>query len=166
MNPLLHSILCEGPFKGRTGLYKLFPEEFQVNPSEREMPTILISLVATFVRSFLTALKVSDIRLKAFMGLDAWVNGSESLSWNYNAPVVTKVFNGHMDELREIKAKKSTSYHAIRRKFFERCVYVYFFLLPPVMKLKNDYSANSGNTSRPPKKTKTDYENLPDSFSD
>jgi hypothetical protein len=49
MNPVLQSILCDGLFKGRTGLYKLFPEEFGGESEEAEMPPVLIALAATFV---------------------------------------------------------------------------------------------------------------------
>ena len=49
MNPVLWVILHEGLFKGRTGLYKLFPEEFKERSSEKEMPAVLIALAATFV---------------------------------------------------------------------------------------------------------------------
>ena len=49
MNPALQSILREGLFKGRTGLYKIFPEEFEGEPGEKEMPPVLIALAATFV---------------------------------------------------------------------------------------------------------------------
>jgi hypothetical protein len=58
------------------------------------------------------------------MALDAWVNSSESVVWNYNSSTVAKVYNGHLDELKQIEVKKSTSYHAILRKFFSNCVYV------------------------------------------
>jgi hypothetical protein len=59
------------------------------------------------------------------MALDARVNGSESVVWNYNSSTVAKVYHGHLDELKQIEAKKSTSYHAILRKFFSNCVYVF-----------------------------------------
>jgi hypothetical protein len=36
-------------FDGRSGLYKLFPEEFEGEPGEKEMPPVLIALAATFV---------------------------------------------------------------------------------------------------------------------
>lgn len=49
MNPVLQSILCDGLFKGRTGLYRLFPEEFGEKSDEDEMPAVLIALAATFV---------------------------------------------------------------------------------------------------------------------
>lgn len=49
MNPVLQSILREGLFKGRTGLYKLFPEEFRDESGEEEMPVVLVALAATFV---------------------------------------------------------------------------------------------------------------------
>lgn len=49
MNPVLHAILHEGLFKGRSGLYRLFPEEFGEEPNEREMPAALVALAATFV---------------------------------------------------------------------------------------------------------------------
>jgi hypothetical protein len=49
MNPVLQSILCDGLFKGRVGLYKLFPEEFEEESGEAEMPAVLIALAATFV---------------------------------------------------------------------------------------------------------------------
>ena len=58
------------------------------------------------------------------MSLDAYVNSSESIAWNYNSPTITKVFDGHLDELNRIESKKSTAYHAILRKFFSNCVYV------------------------------------------
>jgi hypothetical protein len=51
MSPVLQSILREGLFKGRTGLYKLFPEEFEGESDEREVPAVLVALAATFVRS-------------------------------------------------------------------------------------------------------------------
>ena len=53
MNPVLQSILHDGLFKGRTGLYKLFPEEFEKEADEKEMPVVLIALAATFVRFFI-----------------------------------------------------------------------------------------------------------------
>ena len=49
MNPALQSILQEGLFKGRAGLYKIFPEEFEGEPGEKEMPPVLVALAATFV---------------------------------------------------------------------------------------------------------------------
>jgi hypothetical protein len=49
MNPVLQSILHDGLFKGRAGLYKLFPEEFRVQSGEREVPVVLIALAATYV---------------------------------------------------------------------------------------------------------------------
>lgn len=58
------------------------------------------------------------------MALDAWVNGSDSVSWNYNGPAIAKVYRGHMDELEQIEMKKSTSYHAILSNFLSKSVYV------------------------------------------
>ena len=49
MNLVLQSILHEGLFKGWTGLYKLFPEEFREQSGEREVPAVLIALAATYV---------------------------------------------------------------------------------------------------------------------
>jgi hypothetical protein len=63
------------------------------------------------------------------MALDAWVYGSESVAWNYCSPTVEKVYGGHIDELKQIEAEKPTSYHAILRKFFSKCMYVFPHLL-------------------------------------
>lgn len=49
MNPVLQSILRKGLFSGRVGLYKLFPEEFEGKSGEKEVPTVLVALAATFV---------------------------------------------------------------------------------------------------------------------
>lgn len=126
MNPTLQLVLYEGPFKGRTGLYKLFPEEFRDEPGEKEMPAVLVALAATFVRfHIIQRTPFSNVCLELYMALDAWVNGSGSVSWNYNSSAIAKVYRGHMDELKLIEAKKPTSYHAILCKFFSKCVYVF-----------------------------------------
>ena len=50
LNPVLQAILRESLFKGRTGLYNLFPDEFKEGSrGEREMPVVLVALAATFV---------------------------------------------------------------------------------------------------------------------
>ena len=49
LNPALQVILHEGLFKGRTGLYNVFPDEFKGFGNKREMPAVLIALAATFV---------------------------------------------------------------------------------------------------------------------
>ncbi|KAF9790596.1 hypothetical protein BJ322DRAFT_1017270 [Thelephora terrestris] len=133
MNPVLQSILRKGLFSGRAGLYKLFPEEFDGESDEKEVPAVLVALAATF----------------AYMALDDYVNNSESISWNYNSPDVAKVYHGHLEELERIKSKRLTSYHALLRKFFSGCV--------------GKVASTSTGTARKPK---TDYQNLPDSFSD
>ena len=63
------------------------------------------------------------------MALDTWVNSSQSTTWNYDSSTVAKVYHGHLNELKQIKAKKPTSYHAILRKFFSNCAYVFVALL-------------------------------------
>ena len=49
MNPVLQSILHKGLFSGRAGLYKLFPEEFDRESDEKEVPAALVALAVTFV---------------------------------------------------------------------------------------------------------------------
>lgn len=49
MNPVLQSILRKGLFSGRAGLYKLFPEEFDGESDDQEVPAVLVALAATFV---------------------------------------------------------------------------------------------------------------------
>ena len=49
MNPVLQSILRKGLLSGRAGLYKLFPEEFDGESDEKEVPAVLVALTATFV---------------------------------------------------------------------------------------------------------------------
>ena len=49
MNPVLQSILRKGLFSGRAGLYKLFPEEFDGESDEKEVPAVLVTLAAMFV---------------------------------------------------------------------------------------------------------------------
>jgi hypothetical protein len=49
MNPVLVAILHQGLFKGKSGLHKLFPEEFEGDNNEKEMPPVLVALAATFV---------------------------------------------------------------------------------------------------------------------
>lgn len=49
LHPILQTILRKELFDGRSGLYKLFPEEFEGEPGEKEMPPVLIALAATFV---------------------------------------------------------------------------------------------------------------------
>ena len=49
MHPVLQAILCKGLFEGRSGLYKIFPEEFEGEQDEKEMPAVLVALAATFV---------------------------------------------------------------------------------------------------------------------
>jgi hypothetical protein len=36
-------------FEGRSGLYKILPEEFGEESDEKEMPAVLVALAATFV---------------------------------------------------------------------------------------------------------------------
>jgi len=60
LNPILQAILHEGLFKGRTGLYNLFPDEFKGSGSEREMPAVLIALAATYV-GYVLAPRVSSL---------------------------------------------------------------------------------------------------------
>lgn len=52
MNPILQSILREGPFKGRASLCRIFPEEFEVESGEREMPAVMVALATTFAGVF------------------------------------------------------------------------------------------------------------------
>ena len=49
MHPVLQAILHKGLFEGRNGLYKIFPEEFEGEQDEKEMPAVLVALAATFV---------------------------------------------------------------------------------------------------------------------
>lgn len=49
MHPVLQAILRKGLFEGRSGLYKIFPEEFEGEQDEKEMPAVLVALAATFV---------------------------------------------------------------------------------------------------------------------
>lgn len=58
------------------------------------------------------------------MALDAYVNNAETVAWNYNSSAVARVYHGHLDELKRIKSRKISSYHAILRKIFSNCVYV------------------------------------------
>lgn len=100
------------------------------------------------------------------MALDAWVNSSGALAWDYNSSNVAEVYQGHLDELKRIKAEKPRSYHAILHKFFSKCVYVLSSLCD-VTKLRRHPSTNTaGVTTHTRKKTKTDTDNLPDTFSD
>ena len=49
MNPVLQAILSKPLFEGRTGLYAVFPEEFEGDDDAKEMPATLVALAATFV---------------------------------------------------------------------------------------------------------------------
>ena len=49
LNTALSVILFQGLFKGKTSLYRLFPEEFEGKPNEKEMSPVLVALAATFV---------------------------------------------------------------------------------------------------------------------
>ncbi|KAF9784117.1 hypothetical protein BJ322DRAFT_1021824 [Thelephora terrestris] len=131
MHPILQLILRKGLFDGRSGLYKVFPEEFKGELNKKEMPAVLIALAATFL----------------YMALDANVNHSETVAWDYNGSTIARVYNGHLGELKWIESEKETSYCAILRKLFSNCV------------------ASTPGSSVSTKK-KTDYQNLPDSFSD
>ena len=66
----------------------------------------------------------SDPCLKLYMALDAYVNNSETVAWNYNSSTVARVYHGHLDELKRIELKKVTSYREILWKIFSNCVYV------------------------------------------
>ena len=59
LNPVLQVILHNGLFKGRTGLYNVFPDEFRGSGDKREMPAILVALAATYV-SHVRAQRVSS----------------------------------------------------------------------------------------------------------
>lgn len=112
-------------FEGRTGLYAVYPEEFEGDDDTKEMPDTLVALAATFVSLATFDVHISsNPHFKLYMALDSLVNNSTS-AWNYNSSAVARVYNGHLNELDEIKSKKSTSYHAILRKFFTNCVYVF-----------------------------------------
>ena len=67
------------------------------------------------------------------MALDSYVNNSETVAWNYNSSSVARVYHDHLDELKRIKSRKGTAYHAILQKIFSNCMYVF----PPLLALQN-----------------------------
>jgi hypothetical protein len=64
----------------------------------------------------------SDLCLELYMALDAYVNNSEKVAWNYNSSAIARVYNDHLNELKQIESRKPKSYHAILQKFFVNCV--------------------------------------------
>jgi hypothetical protein len=61
------------------------------------------------------------------MALDAWVNSSGVVAWDYNSSNVAEVYQGHLGELERIAVEKPTSSHAILHRFFSKCAYVLFY---------------------------------------
>lgn len=49
LNTALSVILFQGLFKGKTSLYRLFPEEFEGKPNKKEMSPVLVALATMFV---------------------------------------------------------------------------------------------------------------------
>ena len=49
MNPVLQGILSKTLFEGKTGLYLVFPEEFEGDGDAKEMPVTLVALAVTFI---------------------------------------------------------------------------------------------------------------------
>ena len=161
------------PLKAELDSKRSFLKNFKMNPVRmRCLRSWSLSLGPSWAFVVPCLGMFSNIRLKLYMALDAWVYGSELVAWNYCSPTVEKVYGSHIDELKQIEAEKPTSYHAILCKFFSKCMYVFPPL--PILRTWRNSSTNllgecpkyGHDTARPLKKTKTNYQNLPNNFSD
>ena len=97
------------------------------------------------------------------MALDAYDNNSDTVPWSYNSSAVAKVYHGHLDELKQIESKKEHHIVQFSRNFFR--LHVCSLSLFGFTKLTKPFGGSTPGGSISTNK-KTDYQNLPDSFSD